>query len=67
MQPHDMIIGSRVFDFSYVYNAFKGMSFIFQRLIGDNKSKDFESYYAQNSSAAIDYYNDLLEYFEEME
>ena len=67
VQMLDMIVDSRVFDFGYVYDAFKGMSFIFQRLIGDNKSKDFESYYAQNSSAAIEYYNDLLEYFEEME
>ena len=67
IQMLDMIVDSRVFDFGYVYDAFKGMSFIFQRLIGDNKSKDFESYYAQNSSAAIEYYNDLLEYFEEME
>ena len=67
VQMLDMIVESRVFDFGYVYDAFKGMSFIFQRLIGDNKSSDFESYYAQNSSAAIDYYNDLIEYFEGME
>ena len=46
MQPHDMITGSRVFDFGYVYNAFKGMPFFYQRLITDNKSKHFESYSA---------------------
>ena len=67
VQMLDMIVDSRVFNFSYVYDAFKGMSFYFQYLVGDNKSGDFESYYATNSTASIEYYNDLLEYFEEME
>ena len=67
VQMLDMIVDSRVFDFGYVYDAFKGMSFYFQYLVGDNKSGDFESYYATNSTASIEYYNDLLEYFEEME
>ena len=63
----DMIVDSRVFDFGYVYDAWKGVSFYFERIIGDQKSKNFESYYASNSAAAIKYYDEVLEYFENME
>ena len=67
VQMLDMIVDSRIFDFGYVYDAWKGMSFYFQTIIYTNKNKDFESYYATNSSAAIKYYDELLEFFEEME
>ena len=67
VQMLDMIVDSRVFDFGYVYDAWKGVSFYFERIIGDQKSKNFESYYATNSAAAIAYYDDVIEYFENME
>ena len=63
----DMIVNSRVFDFGFVYDAWKGLSFYYERLLYTEKSKDFASYYAKNSAAAIQYYDELLEYFEKME
>jgi hypothetical protein len=62
----DMIMDSRVFDFGYVYDNWKGMSFYPERLLGTNKSKDFESYFASNSSSAIEHYNKVIEFFENM-
>lgn len=61
----DMVVDNRVFDFGYVYDGWKGMSFYIQRLIGDQKSKDFESYYAKNGPASEKYYDKLVNYFEE--
>ena len=61
----DMVVDNRVFDFGYVYDGWKGMSFYIQRLIGDQKSKDFESYYAKNGPASEKYYEKLVNYFEE--
>jgi hypothetical protein len=63
----DMIVNSRVFDFGYVYDNWKGVSFFLQRIIGTEKSKDFESYYAVNSAASIDAYNKLIKYFDSLE
>lgn len=62
----DLIMDSRVFDFGYAYDNWKGMSFFPQNLLGKNKSKDFESYYAANSTAAIDHYNKVIKYFEDL-
>lgn len=61
----DMVVDNRVFDFGYVYDGWKGMSFYIQYLIGDQKSKDFESYYAKKGPASEKYYEKLVNYFEE--
>lgn len=63
----DLIMDSRVFDFGYVYDNWKGMSFYPERLLGEQKSRDFESYYAANSAAAIEHYNDVLEFYAGLE
>lgn len=60
----DTIVENRVFDFGYVYDNFKGVSFIFQRLLGRDKSKDFESTYASTAPAALEYYQTIIDYFE---
>ena len=60
----DTIVENRVFDFGYVYDNFKGVSFIFQRLLGRDKSKDFESTYASTAPAALQYYQTIIDYFE---
>lgn len=60
----DMIVDSRVFDFGYVYDNWKGVSFIFEGLIKSNSS-DFASTYATKGPAAETYYNELIEYFED--
>lgn len=62
----DMIVENRIFDFGYVYDNWKGVSFIYQRLLRDEKSMDFASYYAKNSSAAEDYYDGVIEYFDKL-
>ncbi len=59
----DMIVDSRVFDFGYVYDNWKGVSFFFEWLIR-NESTDFASYYAQNGQTAEAYYEELIEYFD---
>ena len=61
----DMIVDSRVFDFGYIYDNWNGVSFYFQTLIGERKSKDFESYYAKKGPASEKYYEKLVNYFEE--
>lgn len=62
----DIVVDNRVFDFGYVYDGWKGMSFYFQTLIGDQKSKDFESFYAKKAKASETYYNKLINYFDEI-
>ena len=62
MEMLDMIINSRVFDMGYVYDAWKGCSFILERLVSEN-NPNFESYWASNSAAILQYYDDLAEFF----
>ncbi len=59
----DLIVNARVFDFGYVYDAWKGASFILQDLVSTNKS-DFASYYAKKEKAVTKHYGDVIEYFE---
>ena len=59
----DLIVNARVFDFGYVYDAWKGSSFILQELVGSNKS-DFASYYAKKEKSVTKHYNQVIEYFE---
>lgn len=58
----DMIVNSRIFDMGYVYDAWKGCSFVLERLVCEN-NPNFESYWAANSSAILQYYDDLAEFF----
>ena len=67
VQILDMIVNSRVFDFGYIYDAWKGMAFYTQYMIKDEKSTDFASYYASKSPASIEYYNDVFEFFDNLE
>lgn len=59
----DMIFEHRVFDFGYVYDAFDGVCFFFQRMM-QAKNKNFESYYASNSKGALRHYEKVIEAFE---
>lgn len=59
----DMIVDSRVFDFGYVYGNMNAISFTFQKLIGNSRSKDFASYYAENAPAAEQYYAKVIDAF----
>lgn len=66
VQMLDKIVNSRVFDFGYVYGGWSGVAFMFQGIIGDNQSKDFASYYASKGPAAEKYYQDVIDYFNEL-
>jgi len=59
----DLIVNARVFDFGYVYDAWKGASFILMDLVANNK-RDFASYYAKKEKSVTKYYNKVIEYFE---
>jgi hypothetical protein len=59
----DLIVNARVFDFGYVYDAWKGASFILQDLVSTNKS-DFASYYAKKEKAITKHYDSVIEFFE---
>ena len=63
----DMIVDSRVFDFGYVYDAWKGVSFYPEYMLRIEKSKDFESYYAKKSKASVKYYEKILDFFANFE
>ena len=60
----DMIVDSRVFDFGYAYGCWSGVAFMFQDLIGRDKSEDFASLYATKGPAAEEYYGKVISYFE---
>ena len=62
----DLIVNARVFDFGYVYDAWKGASFIIQEMVGSNKNT-FESYYAKREKSVLKYYNKVITFFEEFE
>ncbi|MCI8388005.1 MAG: hypothetical protein HFE63_06010 [Clostridiales bacterium] len=59
----DKIVESRVFDLGYVYDGWKGASFIFQTLIAGNKPI-FESHWASKEAAISAYYDTVIGYFE---
>lgn len=62
VQIIDMITSGCVFDMGYVYDGWKGASFIIQKMVraGDT---NFESYWASNSSAIIARYDTVINYF----
>ncbi len=62
----DMIVNSRYFDFGYIYDGWKGASFIMQNLVQKN-DPNIESYWAKNEKKIMKWYDAVLEYFEEHE
>lgn len=59
----DLCVASRVFDFGYVYDNWKGVSFLFQNLLGSAQHQDITSAYQQKEAAATKHYNDVLALF----
>ncbi|MBQ2709773.1 MAG: hypothetical protein IJF67_15985, partial [Clostridia bacterium] len=62
VQIIDMITSGCVFDMGYVYDGWKGASFIIQKMVraGDT---NFESYWAANQSAINTRYDTVINYF----
>ena len=59
----DLCVASRVFDFGYVYDNWKGVSFLFQELLGSKQHQDITSAYQKKEKAATKHYNDVLALF----
>ena len=59
----DMLINSRVFDFGYVYDAWKGCSFVLEGLV-QNDNPNFESEYAKKENKIIAHYEEVFEVFD---
>ena len=59
----DMIVDARVFDMGYVYDAWKGASFLIQNLVRDSGS-NFTSTWAGKEQAVTAHYAEVMEYFE---
>ncbi len=59
----DMLVNSRVFDFGYLYDGWKGCSFFMQNLFGSGDS-NFESYWQKQEKTVTKHYNEVIEYFE---
>ncbi len=59
----DMIMNSRVFDFGFIYDNWKGPSFLLQDLAIANKT-DYASAYAKKESSYIKHYDAILAAFE---
>ncbi|MHB1150820.1 MAG: hypothetical protein ACYCWE_11050 [Eubacteriales bacterium] len=55
----DMIVGSRVFDFGFIYDNWKGASFLLQDLVLKNNS-DFQSLYESKESSINTYYESVI-------
>lgn len=58
----DRIVDSRVFDFGFVYDNWKGATFIMQDLML-KKSSDFASYWKGQERVVMKYYNTIIDYF----
>ena len=59
----DLIVNARVFDFGYVYDAWKGASFFLEQLVNTNNT-NFESFYSKKEKAVTKHYNQVIEFFE---
>ena len=62
----DLVVNARVFDFGYVYDAWKGSSFFLEQLVNTNNT-NFESFYSKKEKALTKHYNKVIEYFETYE
>ena len=63
----DEIVDSRVFDFGYVYDAWKGFGMYTQKIVSEKHSKDFESYYATHCNASIKHYDKIIKSLSELD
>ncbi len=61
----ELCMQSRVFDFGYVYDNWKGCSFYIQTLIGQTKSTDITSHHQKNAAAVEKHYMEVEELFYE--
>lgn len=61
----ELCVNSRVFDFGYVYDNWKGVAFFVQDLIGAQQSTDITSHYKSKETAALNHYNSVLALFTE--
>jgi hypothetical protein len=59
----DMILDSRVIDFAYLYDAWKGYVFTFQEFTYKNNKKEFSSMFESKLKAATKSYEDVLALF----
>ena len=62
VQILDMITNGCVYDMGYVYDGWKGASFIIQKLVREGNT-NFESYWASNSPAIIAWYDTVIDCF----
>jgi len=58
----DMLVANRLFDMGYIYDNWKGASFIIQRLVQSGNT-NFESYWASNESAIMAHYQEVIKMF----
>ncbi len=61
----ELCMQSRVFDFGYVYDNWKGCSFYIQTLIGQQKSVDITSHHQKNAAAVEKHYMEVEALFYE--
>ncbi len=61
----DMCVASRVFDFGYVYDNWKGVSFLFQDYLRTNQHQDISSIYKKKEKAVTKYYEKVISLFYE--
>ena len=59
----DMIVNARVFDMGYVYDGWKGASFLIQNMVRDSGS-NFASTWAGKEQSVTAHYAEVIEYFE---
>lgn len=60
----DMIVNSRVFDFGFVYDGWKGAAFVLGGLVNDPYT-EFSSKYAELETRITTRYEEVLAYFEQ--
>lgn len=63
IQMIEYVVDSCVYDMGYVYDNWKGLSFLLQQLVA-NGDTNFESFYASKSSSALAHYDKVINYFE---
>ena len=59
----DMIVNARVFDMGYVYDGWKGASFLIQNMVRSAGS-NFASTWAGKETSVLAHYDEVIEYFE---
>jgi hypothetical protein len=61
----DLIIDGRTYDFGYIYDNWKGFSFVLQKMM-KNGSYNFQSEYDKNYSGARLQYKTVIKAFDKM-